>query len=63
MKELFWLVVGLVAGFFVAHKVNQTEQGRAFFANVDARTREFTDALVEGYKEREAELRNARKNS
>ena len=62
MKQLFWLTVGVIAGFFVAHKVNQTEQGQAFFASIDAKTRDFTDALVEGYKEREAELRAARKN-
>ena len=62
MKQLFWLTVGVIAGFFVAHKVNQTEQGQAFFATIDAKTRDFTEALVEGYKEREAELRSARKN-
>lgn len=62
MKQLFWIAVGIVAGFFVAHKVNQTEQGQIFFANLDVKTRDFTEALVEGYKEREAELRAARKN-
>lgn len=63
MKQLFWLTLGIITGFFVAHKVSQTDQGRAFFANVDARTREFTDAIVEGYREREAELRSSRKSS
>lgn len=58
MKNLFWLIVGVAIGFVAAHKVNQTEQGRAFFENVDAKTRDFTDALVEGYKAREAELRD-----
>lgn len=62
MKQFFWLIVGVVAGFVVAHKVNQTEQGKAFFATIDAKTRDFTEALVDGYKEREAELRAARKN-
>ncbi len=57
MKQFLWLIIGLVAGFIVAHKVNETEQGKAFFANLDAKTRDFTDALVDGYKEREAELR------
>lgn len=60
MKQFFWLIVGVVAGFVVAHKVNQTEQGKAFFATIDAKTRDFTEALVDGYKEREAELRAAR---
>ena len=62
MKQIFWLIIGLVAGFIFAHKVNETEQGRAFFANLDAKTRDFTDALVDGYKEREAELRANRNN-
>lgn len=62
MKQFFWLIVGVIAGFVVAHKVNQTEQGKAFFANIDAKTRDFTEALVDGYKEREAELRAARNN-
>ena len=60
MKQFFWLIVGILAGFVVAHKVNQTEQGKAFVANIDAKTRDFTEALVDGYKEREAELRAAR---
>lgn len=60
MKQFFWLVIGVIAGFVVAHKVNETEQGKAFFANLDAKTRDFTGALVDGYKEREAELRASR---
>ena len=44
-------------GFFAAHQINQTEAGREFFADVNAKTRDFTDALVTGYKQREAELR------
>lgn len=60
MKQFFWLVIGVIAGFVVAHKVNETEKGKAFFANLDAKTRDFTGALVDGYKEREAELRASR---
>ncbi|MEY4102338.1 MAG: hypothetical protein RIR88_472 [Actinomycetota bacterium] len=57
MKQLFWVIVGVALGFFAAHKINQTEQGREFFARVDSKTRDITDAVVEGYKAREAELR------
>jgi hypothetical protein len=57
MKQLFWVIVGVALGFVAAHKINQTEQGREFFATVDAKTRDLTDAVVEGYKAREAELR------
>jgi hypothetical protein len=59
MKQALWLIVGIVVGFFVAHKVSQTEQGQQFFDDINAKTRDFTDAIVEGYREREAELRSA----
>ncbi len=59
MKALLLLVVGVVAGFVVAHQVAKTPQGRQFFADVDARAREFGSAVVDGYRAREAELRAA----
>ncbi len=62
MKQFFWLIIGVIAGFVVAHKVNETESGKAFFSNLDAKTKDFTSALVDGYKEREAELRASRDN-
>ena len=60
MKQIMWLLLGILAGFIAAHKISKTEQGRAFFDQIDARTREFTDAVVEGYRDREAELRSLR---
>lgn len=59
MKNMLWLIVGVGIGFYAAHQVNKTPQGRAFFEDVDAKAREFGDAVVEGYKAREAELRAA----
>lgn len=59
MKNVLWLVVGVGIGFYAAHRINQTPQGRAFFEEVDTKAREFGDAVVEGYKTREAELRAA----
>ena len=55
---LLVLVMGIAVGFVVAHKVNKTQRGREFFADVDARMREFTDTVAEAYREREAELRS-----
>ena len=52
-------IVGVGIGFYAAHQVNKTPQGRAFFEDVDSKAREFRDAVVEGYKAREAELRAA----
>lgn len=59
MKNILWLVVGVGIGFYAAHQVNKTPQGRAFFEDVDSKAREFGDAVIEGYKAREAELRSA----
>jgi hypothetical protein len=59
MKNALWLLIGVAAGFVVAHQVNKTPQGRQFFEDLDARTRSFTGAVVDGYKSREAELRAA----
>ena len=61
MKNLFWLIVGAALGFVIAHRVSQTEQGKAFLSDVDKKSRDFKDAIVEGYRLREEELRTAPK--
>jgi hypothetical protein len=57
VKQLFFVVVGVVIGFAVAHRVANTPGGARFFADVDARTKAFTGAVADGYRSREAELR------
>jgi hypothetical protein len=57
VKSILWFTVGVAAGFVVAHRVNQTKQGRDFFSSVDAKARAFGNAIAEGYHERDAELR------
>ncbi|KQO99826.1 hypothetical protein [Leifsonia sp. Leaf264] len=59
MKNLLWLIIGIAAGFAVAHQVNKTQEGKQFFSTIDARAREFGEAVSEGYRRREAELRDA----
>ena len=59
MKSIVWFAVGVATGFVVAHQVNQTKQGREFFADVDAKARAFGRAVADGYHAREAELRDA----
>jgi len=59
MKGLLLLVVGVGVGFIAAHQVAKTPQGKQFFDEVDSKAREFSGALVDGYKQREAELRSA----
>jgi hypothetical protein len=57
MKKILWLIIGIGVGFLVAHQANQTSSGNRFFRELDKRTKEFSDSLVDGYREREAELR------
>src|SRR5690554_4774922 len=59
MKNLLWLIFGVGVGFVAAHQINKTPQGRRFFEDVDSVAREFTGAVIDGYKSREAELRAA----
>ncbi|MBT2503283.1 hypothetical protein J7E22_12130 [Curtobacterium sp. ISL-83] len=57
MKQLFFVVVGVVIGFAVAHRLARTTGGARFFDDVTARTKAFTAAVADGYRSREAELR------
>ena len=58
MKNILLLVIGAGAGFAIAHQVSKTPAGKQFFEDVDSRAREFSAALVDGYKAREADLRS-----
>jgi hypothetical protein len=59
VKSIVWFALGVATGFVVAHQVNQTAQGREFFADGDATARAFGRAVADGYHAREAELRDA----
>ena len=59
MKNFAWLIVGVGVGFFAAHQLNKTRAGSEFFADIDARAKEFSAAVNDGYRKREAELRRA----
>jgi len=59
MKNVLWLIVGVGVGFIAAHQIAKTPQGKQFFDDVNAKAHDFGDAVVDGYKQREAELRAA----
>jgi hypothetical protein len=59
MKSFLWLIVGVGLGFVVAHKLNETPQGKQFFSGIDKKARDFGTAVSDGYHQREAELRSA----
>ncbi len=58
MKNVLWLVVGIGIGFVVAHETNKTAQGKKFFEDLNAKTKLIGDSVVNGYHEREAEIRS-----
>ncbi|GEK80542.1 hypothetical protein [Agrococcus baldri] len=57
MKKLLFLAIGVVIGVFAARRIEETEKGKAFLDSVDDRSREFSDAVKDGYKARDRELR------
>jgi hypothetical protein len=59
MKSFLWLLIGVAIGFAVAHKVNETAKGREFFSSIDRKARDFGEAVSDGYRQREAEIRSA----
>jgi hypothetical protein len=59
MKSFIWFVVGVGVGLLVAHEAKQTRQGKQFFSDLDTKAREFGEAISDGYRKREAELRDA----
>jgi len=59
MKNFIWLVIGVGIGFLIAHEANNTRQGKLLFSDLDTKAREFGEAISDGYRKREAELRDA----
>ena len=57
MKNALLLVVGVGIGALAAHQFEKTPEGKRFFADAGEKVRQFTDAVVDGYKTRESELR------
>ena len=59
MKNFIWFVVGVTTGLLIAREAGKTRQGKQFFADLDTKAREFGEAISDGYRKREAELRDA----
>ena len=50
MGKFFSALLGLIVGFAVAHMVNQTPEGRAFFARARATLSSFVLGFQSGYQ-------------
>ncbi|WP_345802543.1 ATPase [Microbacterium sp. AZCO] len=59
MKNVLWLLVGVIGGFVVAHFVNKDPRGHELLAEIDARIGEFTDRMGDAYREQEARFGEA----
>jgi hypothetical protein len=59
VKKVLWFAAGIAVGVVAAHQLNQTSQGKKFLAELDAKIKDFSEALSDGYHERENELRSA----
>lgn len=59
MKNFIWFVVGVGVGLVISREASKTRQGKQFFSDLDTKAREFGEAISEGYRKREAELRDA----
>jgi hypothetical protein len=58
MKSFLWLVVGVLVGIIVAHRLPESPRSR-LLGDFDRRARDFGAAVSDGYRRREEELRSA----
>lgn len=59
MQKFKWLLSGVALGFVAAHFVNQTPEGRRFFDRIGQAGREFSEAVVHGYRDGETVVDSA----
>lgn len=56
MKKLVWFVAGIALGAVAARQIEENPAARKAYEEAKASVSEFRDAVLEGYREREAEL-------
>ncbi len=59
MRKLFWLVSGISIGLVLAKQIEENPKAKAIADDLKKAAREFSDAVVEGFQERETELADA----
>ena len=63
MKKLFWLGIGIWVGSIGLKKARENEKFAEVLDRAGDLTKEMRDAVVEGFREREGELRRERGSS
>jgi len=56
MNKLFWLIAGVAIGAVVAKQIEENPQAKKAYEDAKSSLQEFSDAVAEGYRERESEL-------
>ncbi len=59
MKNLLWLLIGVVGGFVAAHFLNKDPRANEVLRDIDERISEIGHTISEAYYEREATLADA----
>ena len=57
MRTIALLALGAIVGAVAVTRMQQTPKGKEILDAADARVREFTDAVKDGYQARDRELR------
>ncbi len=63
MKRLFWLSLGVWIGAVGIKKIRENEKYAEILDRSGALTKDFRDAVTEGFRERENELKQSRPTS
>jgi hypothetical protein len=63
MKRGFWLISGIAIGLVAARRLSENPKAQAVVDDAARRAKEFSTAVAEGFKEREAEVSAAPKKA
>ncbi|MFM7013805.1 MAG: hypothetical protein ACKOXT_02275 [Actinomycetota bacterium] len=56
MKKLLWFFIGITVGAIATKQIEENPAAKKAYEDAKLSVAEFRDAVMEGYKEREAEL-------
>jgi hypothetical protein len=63
MKKAIWFATGIAAGLVAAKQLQENPKTKAMVDDVLSRVRELGDVVVEGFREREAEIAAEKKSA
>ena len=59
MKRSFWLISGVAIGLVVAKRLAENPKAQAVVDDAAKRAKEFGEAVAEGFREREAQVKKS----